>query len=443
MLDDIPPREDCIRLIGLFFENYAQVFPVLHQTDFERSYYMATSAPDTFAADNNFAIMLLIVLLLGNTLLDVDRRPVTPGIAAKWLESAQSWQNTALQSVTFNWEQIQIFVLLNLVRQVSKVNTAADWISTGSAARAAMTAGFHRSQSLLFSTGHMARVLWTSLVELDLQASLAAGLLPITSSNITQIDPFSKGSSAGLSDAWHGLVSIMPLRHDILMKLNCELRTKHQDAVQLARELTSSVGSLLKSGRKPGNNFAFEYLGFVYRRFMFALHRPFAIQEDPAFHFSQRVCVNLALTHIERICRIHQASPKSRTPFENLLISYGSMFWDEAFQSIMFLSHSLLRTQSIEDEIMDTIMLGDDLNGADAHGVSTISVRRAVEKYVPIAERNLNGEWPAEQAFLVPTITLAYLDILKQYPDSRDTESWQQALTEAQQRLAQRCLNVS
>jgi hypothetical protein len=207
-------------------------------------------------------------------------------------------------------DMIQISCLLLLARQVDRSGSELVWISADLPLRIAISEGYHLEPSKHFPAiapfeAEMRRRLWATILELSLQSSLDAGMLPPVSSNAWDCHAPSNVDDCDMREVMDDSISAQAsqrftqsstqimLLDTLRMRLNIlhSLMTPgkimdHQEAIMLGSELEEKVLShlvLIRSALKISSPADASRIGFqsrlidsLNRRFLLALHSPFS-----------------------------------------------------------------------------------------------------------------------------------------------------------------------
>ena len=286
--------------------------------------------------------------------------------ALEWIYAAQSWLSAPFQKGRLSVTGLQVHCLLLLARETNFVGPELVWISAGALLRTAIHMGLHRDSShypnMSPYNAEIRRRLWATVLEMAVQSSLDCGMPPLISYDDFDTAPPSNISDASLSpsDAPTSLVphSLPPttytqtsLQIALLASLHTRLRVArlinhfrskptYEEVLHLSSRVMDSIREaslLLLAYNQPTNHsslakhpsstperptaFHQNLLSHLQRRFLLALHRPFAIKalSNPQFYFSRKVCLEQALL----------ISTPPPSPEYNRLASIGGGLWRE------------------------------------------------------------------------------------------------------------------
>jgi hypothetical protein len=177
VIDSVPPKEICDRLVECYIRTFEGVFRVLHVPSFRKDYeaYWTGSIPEK----PSLILKMLLVFAIGVPFYDGPDQPLLRSASAKWIQAATQWLSGPHTKSRLNMAGLQIQILTLIARQVSNVDGDHIWIPAGSLLRAAMHLGLHRDPSHFgkISLYHceMRRRLWATVLEVTAQSSLDMG----------------------------------------------------------------------------------------------------------------------------------------------------------------------------------------------------------------------------------------------------------------------------
>ena len=180
----IPSQGVAKSLAELYFDRFEVTYRILHAPKFWKDFN--SSWDGSAKADSTFSVILLLVVLIAKTIAPADWIQKT-GLDFTGLETApvivetcEAWISTQSKK-HLTLELFQIRILIHVAKQINNVQLKQTWTSSGTLLRFAMAAGLHREPNLLDNrislyNKEMRRMLWATIVELDLQASLDRGM---------------------------------------------------------------------------------------------------------------------------------------------------------------------------------------------------------------------------------------------------------------------------
>ncbi|PWY70804.1 hypothetical protein BO94DRAFT_539687 [Aspergillus sclerotioniger CBS 115572] len=188
MQASLPPKAVCDRLVNLYTTNFERTLRMLHVPTFLRQYadFWATSSQDndpsaTFLPQLTAVLAAALPLEVPNFRLEFASAweyLQTPAVnlVRVWLNKLGRKQRTELVS-------LQIDALVILARRLRLVSQEELWRATGTLVRSAMVVGLHldlaENTQLSAFQKEVRRRLWITIVEMDLQTSIASGM-PVT-----------------------------------------------------------------------------------------------------------------------------------------------------------------------------------------------------------------------------------------------------------------------
>ncbi|EKV13498.1 hypothetical protein PDIG_38800 [Penicillium digitatum PHI26] len=317
----VPDRGTCDRLVEHYMITFESVVRIFHVPSFlqdHRNYWQ-----DPQSVSDSVVWKLLLVMAVGVF--------VSPGSielqsqAAAWIVGGQRWlARRSLERVQFDLDTLQISCLLFVNSQTSRVGIEPAGLFKETLICMAMKLGLHQEPSTHFPTmcaseAEIRRRLWATVLEIAIQSSFDSGLPPLISSegydctapsNLDDADLLGNGSLVPqpLTVFTQSTVSMLlantqRIRLRILHLVNAPGTTiTYQDALQLTRELhdisnanLACMQSLTATSTGP-TYFHIKILDICTRRFLLALHAPFAGQAkaDPCYYYSRKVRMEAA-----------------------------------------------------------------------------------------------------------------------------------------------------
>lgn len=332
--ESVPPQPVCDKLMALYFRTNESTVRVLHIPSFWKEYQQYWENPA--AANSTFILKMLLAMSIGACFYQDDDQDWHPQ-ALQWIFAGQSWLASPFEKGRLHISGLQIHCLVLISRLANAVAGDLVWISSGSLLRTAFQMGFHRDPKHLprMSPLHaeLRKRLWASILELNTQASLDSGMPPLINYDDFDTEPPGNFDDADLDENMTWLPEQKPktvytqTTLQILLHESIATRLK---VVHMANNFRSepsyeevlAIGSTLTKALREHNTFinnvnssSFEnldsisqkpYVSRMYRnmldlwirRFLLALHRPFAAkaQTDLRFYFSRKVCLDCAMT---------------------------------------------------------------------------------------------------------------------------------------------------
>jgi hypothetical protein len=326
-----------------------------------------------------------------------------------------------------NMNVIQVSALLLLARQTDRVGTNLIWISADFPLRIAISEGYHKEPSIHFPDippfeADMRRRLWATILELSLQSSLDAGMPPPIScdgfdcsppANVddTELDAIMELRTATnpaerftQSTAQIMLVHTVRLRLKILQSLTTfENPLSYQDTLKLGLEVEAMCRPHLAliqsclSMTSPADTglptpFQIKLLDTLTRRFVLALHEPFATlaKADLSYYYSKKVVAESAYQILSYPPPPFRQLPM---PVENDDYSRLQIFGGGIFKHTSWHALACLITE----------MLNDTDEGSFVSSVqsSRAYLREAVQKHMYILRRQKRAGDLDTEAFML------------------------------------------
>ena len=260
----LPPKGVCDQLLKLYTFSFEKILRILHVPTFIRQYneFWADSDNEIYQS-GGFIPQLTAVLAIALPLEDQSFKT----------EHSSSWEYLHMPAVNFVrlWLRklgrkqrteiatLQVEALVALARRLRLVTPEELWRDTGALVRSAMVMGLHlnpiKSADLSVFQIEQRRRLWVTVLEMDLQASIASGM-PVT---IPELD-FGPLTPANLNDSdfdeW--AVELPPSRGlhewtDSLAQITLAMSLPHRiRAMMLVRTVSSRVdlSEIVKQGRR-------------------------------------------------------------------------------------------------------------------------------------------------------------------------------------------------
>ena len=333
--ESLPTKSICDRLLETYIENFEKTLRILHLPTFRRlytDYWTRENQPvDTLPA---FLPQLTSILAISRVL--DDRYSQTGDLSARTylkqaaLDLVEAWLNELGRKERSELSTLQVETLLLLAKQLRIDHAEKLWMMAGALVRSAMAIGLHldpsRSDKISFYQAENRRRLWITIVEMDIQASIASGMplmapecdySSLTPNNIHDSDydettkelpPFRPLTETTDSLSQIALATSMPQRIRILSLMQDTTVSKSLDEVikegSHLEELLKSIPPPLRlSNNKDPHCSAGDFLNRVLldvlmRRMLITLYRPFLVSEhqlDPSFDRIRSKCLESAL----------------------------------------------------------------------------------------------------------------------------------------------------
>src|SRR5271154_4702327 len=180
LLELLPGREVVEPLVRLYLDTYNHLYHILHLPSFWKEYYIFWDAPKKGRL--GFVATLLLVMAVVGSISNQQRfnagdtEFVARESAVTWILASETWlQAQSQKHLTLNY--FQICCLSLLAKRSNVIKAKRYWTSAGTLLRFAISTGLHRDPSHLGDKitvfdAEMKRRIWTTIVELELQASI-------------------------------------------------------------------------------------------------------------------------------------------------------------------------------------------------------------------------------------------------------------------------------
>ncbi|KIW64047.1 hypothetical protein PV04_09007 [Phialophora macrospora] len=318
-------KEVTDQMVHLYMTRFESVFRILHVPSFWVEYEEYWSAP--MEAETILQLKVQLVTAIG-TVIHLDPLDTTDmySTARQWLNSAQEWLSGPMEKDRISIGSLQVQCLLILARQALAVGGDIVWISMGTVVRTAMQMGLHRDpkhfKRMGILEGEIRRRLWATILELDVQAALDAGVPPTLSfedfdteapSNVNdkdideQTEAFQEHPATTTTDPslQRFLFQSLRPRLEVARRMNGIESALSETSYNEFTTLTTSITSACRScgAHIPQTNgsdiasFHHNLSDLLLRRFILHLHRPLAgrAQTDPLYYFSRKMSLDAAM----------------------------------------------------------------------------------------------------------------------------------------------------
>ena len=205
LLQSLPNKEVCDRLLTIYTTNFEKTLRVLHVPTFLRQYdhFWDHSDHESYLASPfipQLTATLAISITLGDKVIEVDHFSSWEYLKFNAVNLLQSWLQKLPRKHRTELATLQIETLILLARQLRLLPPEECWKGAGSLVRSAMVMGLHidmpGSAKMSFYQAELRRRLWLTITEIDLQASITSGM-PITTPQLN----FQNSSPANLYDS--------------------------------------------------------------------------------------------------------------------------------------------------------------------------------------------------------------------------------------------------
>lgn len=325
--DCFPVRDVADKLVQNYFRTMEGTYRILHIPSFYREYENYWLNPQS--ALTSSIVKILLVMAIGTTFHQEEDYRLLRVKAIQWVYSSQGWIFGPDEKGRLTLSGLQVYCLLLLARQAIAIGGDMIWVTAGSLLRSAFRMGLHRDpmhyKRMSPMQGELRRRLWATILELTIQTSMDSGMPPLISSNDYDTEAPSNINDEDISEKGSSLPTVKPvniftqtslqiqliksshLRLHILQAINDFHSQLSYDAVlKFGNELTAACKefSQLINGYFPPypipTALQRNLVDMLVRRFLFALHRSFALKArtNSRFYFSRKICLDTALVII-------------------------------------------------------------------------------------------------------------------------------------------------
>lgn len=329
--ESIPSREMVDKLVNLYFRTCESIHRILHIPTFQREYTQYWENPA--AANTVFVMKLMLVMSIGACFYQASDAEKWHNQALQWIYAAQSWLSSPFEKGRLHISGAQIHCLVLLARLDNAVAGDLVWISAGALLRMAFQMGFHRDPKFLppMSQLHaeLRRRLWATIVDINVQSALDSGMPPLLAVEDSDTEPPANIDDVDIDENSKERAVSRPEEVYTQTSLQLKLGTTLRERLEIVRHANSvrmdpsydealALGTSLTKALKANNAFLTRInasstsptppisqlqrnlLDLYVRRFLLAVHRPFAARAptDPRFYFSRKVCLDCSMTII-------------------------------------------------------------------------------------------------------------------------------------------------
>lgn len=183
----MPPKEVCDLLVDNYKQSFETTLRILHLPTFDRQYRDFWKCPDQEPSNQAAFIPQLTAVLAISFAIDQGHTIMDPAIE-QYLEMdalnfVSTWVEALEKKTRIEMSTLQTETLLLLSRHFQNLSYDKLWRVSGSLVRSAMLMGLHLSpdsfSEISVFQAEMRKRLWMTIIEMDLQASMAAGMQSI------------------------------------------------------------------------------------------------------------------------------------------------------------------------------------------------------------------------------------------------------------------------
>lgn len=181
LLDSIPAKAISDRLFETFFATYGSVLHLVDRSTIQSQYQdFWDHAADAPAVVSLFALRLILLMLVASEFDLAYRMSATHKIGV--CDAIDSRLRRMRGGLCYTKDFLEAHCLLHVARQTTQQDAGASVRATRELITIAMTLGLHQDSETIPGLSHEAlekrRNTWVAVLELDIQASLSAGMPP-------------------------------------------------------------------------------------------------------------------------------------------------------------------------------------------------------------------------------------------------------------------------
>lgn len=181
----LPPKAHCDRLVSIYFQFFERTMRVLHGPTFKRQYeeLWLNDDPD-ICSSSSIIVQLTVVMTMAyhmdDAVHETDIEAHVSYLKGEAIDLIQAWLDGLGGKERTELSTLQVEILLLLSRSLRYLHPGKLWSLTGALVRTAMVMGLHMDPTGIagitpYQT-EMRRRLWATVLEIDLQASMTAGM---------------------------------------------------------------------------------------------------------------------------------------------------------------------------------------------------------------------------------------------------------------------------
>ncbi|KAK5287014.1 hypothetical protein LTR43_009033 [Exophiala xenobiotica] len=351
-------------MVHLYVTRFESVFRILHIPSFWIEYEKYWSNPTE--AETVLQLKIQLVAAIGSVIRqDVTDTTDIYSTARQWLYVAQEWLSGPMKKNRISIGSLQVQCLLILARQVLAVGGDIVWISLGTVVRTAMQMGLHRDpkhfKKMGVLEGELRRRLWATILELDVQAALDAGVPPTLSLDDFDTEAPSNVNDKDIDEQTEALqehpattTTDSSLQRFLIQSLRPRLEVAHRmngitsslsdvsynELVVITTSITNTCRScgahILRTNSSDITSFHENLADLLLRRFVLHLHRPLAgrARTNPLYYFSRKMSLDAAMAILSPV-------PKN-AEFAHLVLHGAGMFKNRMIHASLAVASELL-----------------------------------------------------------------------------------------------------
>ncbi|KAH7075239.1 hypothetical protein FB567DRAFT_597167 [Paraphoma chrysanthemicola] len=190
----LPPKHYCDRLVSIYVNHFERTMRVLHIPTFMRQYEQLWRE-ESIEAYNPASILPQVTAVMSMAYHMDDARELGEGQPHRFylkgaaLDLVQAWVDELTRKQRTELSTLQVEILLLLAKSLRYLHPEKLWSSTGALVRSGMVMGLNMDPSAVKGFTpyqiEMRRRIWTTILEIDLQASVATGMPTV----LPELDP--------------------------------------------------------------------------------------------------------------------------------------------------------------------------------------------------------------------------------------------------------------
>ncbi|KAJ4375870.1 hypothetical protein N0V83_001148 [Neocucurbitaria cava] len=397
----LPPKAYCDRLVSIYFRYFERTMRVLHIPTFMRQYdqIWLNSNPEICSSSSIIPQLTAVMTMayhMDDAVPENEDQTHRTYLKGASIDLIQAWLDELGRKQRTELPTLQVDVLLLLSRSLRHLYPEKLWSSTGALVRSAMVMGLHTDPigvpGITAYQVEMRRRLWATILEMDLQASMTAGMplvVPkldsynLVPANLNDSDfdelsaklPTSRPLSTQTDNLFQVcLATSLPQR---LQALSLVQRSAPnlEEAIELGRKVEEclsrkpSVLSLHNNGTAPADGGSLLHrvlLDLYLRRPLLCLYKPLLLgeqQDHVAFTEIQKHCLgsSLVILSYQELYTTQALGAVTGNPLPQQDFFYRCCKTDMLWAALTVCQHiKLLRQAAAVDQPLDRQIGHDD-----------------------------------------------------------------------------------
>jgi Fungal specific transcription factor domain len=186
--NNLPPKNICDNFVEGYMLSFETTMRILHLPTFKRQYHDFWACPDQELSSQSAFIPQLTAILAISFAIDQGNTKINEPAIEQYLEMdaldlVSAWVEALEKKERIEMSTLQTETLLLLSRHFRNLSYDKLWRVSGSLVRSAMLMGLHLNpddfSEISVFQAEMRKRLWMTILEMDLQASMAAGMQSI------------------------------------------------------------------------------------------------------------------------------------------------------------------------------------------------------------------------------------------------------------------------